>query len=545
MITVSLFGTTKGLEVKHISIGEVSSLSIENTWLDLSENDVRLKSDSDVFRIYRRRASGKVLTWVGVYRSATAIGVDRAGGFYGAGVWLIGSVISSSAIFEVVIKLADQIRDLAIKDGKFIKKIADIWETVVPPPEVKTLLTDRASVTSRGLDPDKGRSAFITNTEDVVAVIDWAQRGVSADFFHHVLIGASDQFVAQNGPYIKGFEKFDSIHSAADHAYDQRRQQWIADSESLLTEHKREVGKIKVASEAAQLQLRQILGKEFDDKLAPKDTQIKELQAQINKLQAHNLPERSGTPRHETFSPAKKTYKPGTDQEVELPKESGLHDFYDADQPKGVSIGELLIVVAIITILIAFVYWLFTPYSCWHVWSCSQKAATQQSHRALPPESSDAAYKNVAVLQNRNDTQTSGVSGQPADRPSPTPRESQNSILGDGQNSVAIDVLVPAKPVESNCRFDWKDFKSTRYNITSLNTDKGASRVQSRTEVYKEIERICDMPRYSRPCESDMSDNKNIFIKGTTPEGEILLPRACVASISEIRTGQVIFKLLK
>jgi hypothetical protein len=222
MIVASFFGTPAGLEVHRNPIGEATSIKIEDDWIDSLSEDVKLTSDSDVFYIYRRVEAGQLLTWVGVYRFAAEMGAGRPGGFYGAGLWLINSVISSSAIYEVVINLANQIRDQALKEGKFVKRIADIRGAITPPPQVATLLDGSARVTTGGLAVGKGDRAFISDQKNIIAIIDWAQKDVSADFFSHVIVAAPGQYVEQKSQFSNKFERFESIQVAKEHAYRRR-----------------------------------------------------------------------------------------------------------------------------------------------------------------------------------------------------------------------------------------------------------------------------------------------------------------------------------
>jgi hypothetical protein len=203
-------------------IGEATSLKIEDAWIDSLSEDVKLTGDSDVFYICRRMEAGHLLTWVGVYRLAAEMGAGRPGGFYGAGLWLINSVISSSAIYDVVINLANQIRDLALKDGKFVKRIADVRGAITPPPRVATLLDGSAQVTTGGLAVSSGDRVFISDPKNIIAIIDWAQKDVSADFFSHVIVGAPEQYVEQKSQFSKKVERSESISAAKDYAYRRR-----------------------------------------------------------------------------------------------------------------------------------------------------------------------------------------------------------------------------------------------------------------------------------------------------------------------------------
>lgn len=50
MIVVTLFGTTSGLEVKKLSAGDNPAVSINDQWIALSEQVVKLRVDHDLIR---------------------------------------------------------------------------------------------------------------------------------------------------------------------------------------------------------------------------------------------------------------------------------------------------------------------------------------------------------------------------------------------------------------------------------------------------------------------------------------------------------------
>ena len=221
MIVLSLFGTTTGLEVQHFMPGkDASPIKIDNTWVEVSPNQVALRSDADCYLVQRRKQDGKTLTWVGLYRSAREIGYDRQGGFYGAGVWLIDITVDAHTLLEVLVNLANQVRDKALSGGKFIKRIADIRSEISMPPQLGALASTLGSLTGGGCS-DSGSLAFVVGIEPASATIDWAQKSRTAELFSTVFVGSVDQYVS-NKTEFQQIYKFNGLQDAIDAAYVKR-----------------------------------------------------------------------------------------------------------------------------------------------------------------------------------------------------------------------------------------------------------------------------------------------------------------------------------
>jgi hypothetical protein len=245
MIVASLFGVPAGLEVHRIAIGEESQIKFEDSWVDISLNEVSLTDDADIFRVFRLNVSGKILTWIGLYRPATEIGPNRGGGFYGAGLWLIDATVSSKVVHEVIVNLADQIRDLAMQNGKFLKRISDIRSSIVPPPQVALLVSGREKLTGGVTLKDReGGLAFIADTKNIIEAIDWAQNSSTAGFYSQVIAAPANQFVAQQSQFLKGFVLFGKVSAAIDAAYQSSIQTIKITKEQLKSKQDELAGKV-------------------------------------------------------------------------------------------------------------------------------------------------------------------------------------------------------------------------------------------------------------------------------------------------------------
>lgn len=221
MIVLSLFGTTTGLEAQHFMPGkDASPIKIDNTWVEVSPNQVALRSDADCYLLQRRNQDEKILTWVGLYRSAREIGYDRQGGFYGAGVWLIDITVDARTLLEVLANLANQVRDKALTNGKFIKRIADIRSEISMPPQLGALASTLGNLAGGGCSAS-GALAFVVGTDQAPDIIEWAQKSRTAELFSTVFVGSADQYVA-NKTEFQQIYKFNGLQEAIDAAYVKR-----------------------------------------------------------------------------------------------------------------------------------------------------------------------------------------------------------------------------------------------------------------------------------------------------------------------------------
>ena len=276
MIVLSLFGTTTGLEVQHFMPGkDAAPIKIDNTWVEVSPNQVTLRSDADCYLLQRRQQDGKTLTWVGLYRSAREIGYDRQGGFYGAGIWLIDITVDARTLLEVLANLANQVRDKALSGGKFIKRIADIRSEISMPPQLGALASTLGNFAGGGCSAS-GSLAFVVASDQAPDIIEWAQKSRTAELFSTVFVGSADQYVA-NKTEFQQIYKFNGLQEAIDAAYVKR----VSD----LSNHNQKLSK---ECEQAKDNLTQALLTEKDAKASFQqiEQQLSSAQRQIAELKS-------------------------------------------------------------------------------------------------------------------------------------------------------------------------------------------------------------------------------------------------------------------
>ena len=296
MITVCLFGISAGLEVHPFSVGEPSGVKIDDAWLEISPHDVTVKLDVDLFKIYRRIAGGKLLTWIGLYRSATELGSSRPGGYYGAGVWLHDVALPGQSIAAILVNLADQLKVLALSNGKFVKRIADVKASIIPPQQLSSLTAQRGSL-GGGVSVNGMIQGFIADPNSVAAIFDWAQKSRTAELFSQIVVGSTDQYVQQQGQFQKSSEKYDSLHAAIDGAYAKRitivedaRKKVATDLEAI----KKETAQLKQSKEIDQKKLQ-----EADQKVSALTTRVENLQRVPRPLAPRVTPQPKFQPQHE------------------------------------------------------------------------------------------------------------------------------------------------------------------------------------------------------------------------------------------------------
>lgn len=239
MIVATLFGTTDGLEVKNLAVGETPPINIEDEWLAYSEQDVKLKSEGDLIRFNRRVVGGKILTWMGLYRELTIVSPDGQPGYYGVGLWIYDAVVPGQLVAESLVNVADQVKNLAMANGQFVKKIGDILTAIVAPAQLMALAKNKGAVIA-GLSPSGAYKAFLsTQSNPASSLLDWAQRSRTAEAFNQVLIGRPDHFVALPGT--SKTERFDSVTGAVEWAYSMR----VGTLDDTVNKHAKELEGVK------------------------------------------------------------------------------------------------------------------------------------------------------------------------------------------------------------------------------------------------------------------------------------------------------------
>lgn len=197
MTMLVYFGTTRGLETLQIPIGLVSPQDIDlpDAWIEISDSFGKLLSESPIFLFFRRTVNGIQCSWIGVYMSVNEIGYQRAGGFYGAGLWFSGAPVNGQEVLSHLMRAAETLRGGAIERGAFQKRIAEVAAILRPTVDPFRTLFIGTSSTSGGCFPAERESLAFIGVEGtgVVEVFEWAQRSSSASAFSKVIFGPPAQ----------------------------------------------------------------------------------------------------------------------------------------------------------------------------------------------------------------------------------------------------------------------------------------------------------------------------------------------------------------
>lgn len=217
MIVVTLFGTNPELEVTNLAVGSKPSIVIEDQWIALTEKVATLSVDRDLIKVHRREVAGKLLTWIGLYREVSASDPDVSYGYYGAGLWIYDAVVPGQLAIEVLVSMADQIKNLTLSDGRFVKKIAEIFAQISAPASLTTLLSNKKPLVAGILPAGKFTALSSSQVNAIPSWLDWAQQSRTAEIFNHIFIGKPDCFVLQIDQ--DNIKRLDTVTSAVEWAY--------------------------------------------------------------------------------------------------------------------------------------------------------------------------------------------------------------------------------------------------------------------------------------------------------------------------------------
>lgn len=216
MIIPTLFGTTVGLKVFRLQMAQApATVQLEDAWIAITGSQLTVRYNKDVFVVLRKMVGPHLATWIGVYRPAREIGYDRSGGFYGAGAWLIDSVVDAKLLTTVIINLADQIQSVTMDGDRFTQCILEARASFVLPTQTAALVATLSRV-SAGCAP-AGGNAFVIGDAYPLDVIEWAQRSMSASAFSKVIVGAPEHTPA--GGVGSSTQLFPSLSLAIEGAY--------------------------------------------------------------------------------------------------------------------------------------------------------------------------------------------------------------------------------------------------------------------------------------------------------------------------------------
>ena len=499
MIVASIFGTTDGLEVQNLPVGPGLAIKLEDGAVAFASQDVVLKTDRDIFRINRREVSGKSLTWIGLYREATEIVSNRPGGYYGAGIWLYDIVVPGQLVAETLVNLADQIKNLAISGGKFTKRIADIRGSIVPPAQVSQLLTTKKPLVT-GISPNSSVNALISNQETAAAsTIEWAQVSHSAELFNELLIGHPEQLQPRQGQFQKTTERFDSVASAIQWAYNKRviqldgmlhKQKSELDGASQqLTQLKAEIGNKQAECESVRIELsntRREVQTAWDQK--NRAQQQYEMEMQHLKSQLRGAPQ-------QPIRPVPPKYPSGP-QGAE-----GVARAHHQERGFFAQNWPLLSLIAVLMIALGGLGFLF-----------------QQRNQ-------DVTAKNTAI-----ETANSKVD-----------QLNKDKAKVEGDLKAVTAELDAIKKKNEPKKAEMKEATPVEWPLVADQNDKGCKveefikysyliddATKKRADIYNLIASTCNLDK-NKACDKTISTKiKNVFIKDTEIlKGEILLPQNC------------------
>ena len=190
-ITPCVFGTTNGFEIRTLT--EVP-LIVEDLGFGVTRSEVELSDQDECVKIFRLRIRSEVYTWIGLYRKCYEIGFSREGGYYGAGLWLAGITVNARLALDVVRNLADQVSRLAIENGRFMRPLSAITNSMDIPPGLVPMKEASERYLRGGLSAEATPGAYICQAVALREIVDWAQTDMLADKFRSIIIASSDSF---------------------------------------------------------------------------------------------------------------------------------------------------------------------------------------------------------------------------------------------------------------------------------------------------------------------------------------------------------------
>ncbi|PWF55730.1 hypothetical protein [Massilia glaciei] len=192
MLAISIMGVTPGLEV--VTFGKLP-FPLVDSWITISTSELVVQPSQSAYVVTRRIVDRHLLTWIGYYRSAFAIGGSRDGGYYGAGIWLVDHQVPGEAVVNLLPLLADQVNRLAMSNGRFVRRLDDIHEEIQwPDAEGKRLRQSMTPlVDARGLG--SGNLAWgyldLANRDHAPYLglfLDWIQSGAPFTTFSRIAL---------------------------------------------------------------------------------------------------------------------------------------------------------------------------------------------------------------------------------------------------------------------------------------------------------------------------------------------------------------------
>lgn len=321
MIDLCLFGVSAGLQIRHMPLcnNNDSFPKTEDSWIEISTRDIIFEGDAEITMIARRQTSSHVMTWIGLYRPAREVHLNRSGGFYGAGLWLIDSAIPGQVARQIVVSLADQLRDNAILDGRFIKNVTDLnLSSFKIPRHTSDILNECSSVKGLGgIIPDSATQAIITDKANTSPILDWAQRSKTADFFGSVLIVSPERLLPVDEQTSRRTKTFNSIPAVIDFVYAQRVLALLQSNKQVADEQSKAISLAKqLASQKkdAQTKISQLMqeNKTYEIQTSKKSSEISHMKNKISNMENELLIFKSKInkfPNHNAIYPSSFLYQ--------------------------------------------------------------------------------------------------------------------------------------------------------------------------------------------------------------------------------------------
>lgn len=206
MINLWLFGTTEGFEFR--SFGGKLPFEVPESWMKLS-SDLDLDSAGEVFFINKRQLHGRLVAWIGVYRSAFEVGYKRRGGFYGAGVWLVDVTVDMNILHKFLRDVADRIREHAIVNGQFVSKLSNIEQLSLNRDEATSLASTMQVCTSGGLTGELPIKLMLRNWKDTPSSLQWLNEDQKAGNFSEAYFVGTNATLSQSKNWVRVDSEFD------------------------------------------------------------------------------------------------------------------------------------------------------------------------------------------------------------------------------------------------------------------------------------------------------------------------------------------------
>lgn len=182
MISLRIFGTTRGLEIR--AEGPIFEYEEHDNLIRLPDS---IKPDHELSYLSRRKFGNDIITWIGIYKPAFEIDYNRTGGFFGAGLLMKNECYEIIPILSLLDKLLDDVAAQIQTEGKFTRKLSEY--------DPKDLLTDNAAIAiiktpieKKGLSVNS-KSVFFNDQKERNKILNWALKSENSSLFSEIIVG--------------------------------------------------------------------------------------------------------------------------------------------------------------------------------------------------------------------------------------------------------------------------------------------------------------------------------------------------------------------